>query len=66
MELDESIVLYSLRHTFATELLLTGTPIAIVAKLMGHKDTRMVSKVYGHLEKHPEELRESLRKRDTK
>ena len=47
--LPKNIVNYSYRHTFATEALVKELPIQTVAELLGHKDTRMVSKVYGHL-----------------
>ena len=47
--LPKKIVNYSYRHTFATEALLKELPIQTVSELLGHKDTRMVSKVYGHL-----------------
>jgi integrase len=50
--LPKEIVSYSYRHTFATEALLNDVPIHTVSELLGHTDTRMVSKVYGHLDKH--------------
>ena len=48
----EGLVAYSYRHTFATDALLSGTPIATVAAILGHTDTKMVSQVYGHLDQH--------------
>jgi integrase len=37
------------RHTFASHAVMNGTPLLVVAKALGHSDTRMVEKVYGHL-----------------
>ena len=48
----KGLVAYSYRHTFATDALLSGTPIATVAAMLGHTDTKMVSQVYGHLDQH--------------
>lgn len=39
-----------LRRTFCSWMLQAAVPIAVVADLMGHVDTKMVSRVYGHLE----------------
>jgi site-specific recombinase XerD len=46
------VVAYSYRHSFATDALLSGTPIATVAAMLGHSDTKMVAQVYGHLDQH--------------
>ena len=40
---------HSLRHTFASLAIMDGVPIMIVAKNLGHVDTRMVERHYGHL-----------------
>jgi integrase len=37
------------RHTFASHAVMNGTPLLVVAKTLGHSDTRMVEKHYGHL-----------------
>ena len=42
---------YALRHTFCTLSILAGIPLPVVAKMMGHKDLRMVTQVYGHVVK---------------
>jgi len=38
---------YELRHTFASQLLSQGENPAYIAKLLGHKSTEMVTRVYG-------------------
>ena len=48
----KGVVAYSYRHTFATDAMLSGAPIATVAAMLGHTDTKMVSQVYGHLDQH--------------
>lgn len=40
---------YTIRHSFASHLVMDGVPLKTVAFLMGHTDTKMVDKVYGHL-----------------
>lgn len=55
------VIAYSYRHSFATNALLAGNSLATVAALLGHTDTRMVGKVYGHLDKHREHLLEAAK-----
>ena len=38
-----------LRHTWASLAVMAGVPFLVVAKNLGHADTRMVEKHYGHL-----------------
>ncbi len=38
-----------LRHTYASCLAMRGVPLAVIAVQLGHADTRMVEKYYGHL-----------------
>lgn len=38
-----------LRHTWASQRIMKGMPLMVVAKVLGHRDTRMVEKHYGHL-----------------
>lgn len=40
---------HSLRHTYASHSVMAGAPLLVVAKNLGHADTRMVEKHYGHL-----------------
>lgn len=37
------------RHTFASHATMNGTPLLVVAQNLGHADTRMVERHYGHL-----------------
>jgi integrase len=38
-----------LRHTWASLAVMAGCPLMVVARNLGHNDTRMVEKHYGHL-----------------
>src|SRR5258708_27457462 len=38
-----------LRHTWASHAVMAGMPLMVVAKNLGHRDTRMVELHYGHL-----------------
>lgn len=40
---------HALRHTYASHLVQGGVPLLFVASALGHRDTRMVEKHYGHL-----------------
>ena len=40
---------HALRHTYASHSVMAGAPLLVVAKNLGHSDTRMVEKHYGHL-----------------
>jgi integrase len=42
---------HAIRHTTASLLVEKGVPLAFVAEMLGHSDTRMVSKHYSHLAK---------------
>lgn len=48
-KLPEAFVFHGLRHTYASQLVQAGTPLAIVAKQLGHATTDTVSRTYGHL-----------------
>ena len=37
------------RHTWASHVVMNGVPLLVVAKSLGHSDTRMVELHYGHL-----------------
>jgi site-specific recombinase XerD len=38
-----------LRHSWASHAVMNGVPLMVVARNLGHSDTRMVEKHYGHL-----------------
>lgn len=40
---------HEIRHTWASLAIMAGAPLMVVAKNLGHADTRMVEKHYGHL-----------------
>lgn len=40
---------HGLRHTYASDLVRNGVPMSLVARQLGHADTRSVSATYGHL-----------------
>jgi integrase len=45
----ERISFHGLRHTWASHAVMNGVPLLVVAKNLGHRDSRMVEKHYGHL-----------------
>ena len=45
----EKITFHGLRHTWASLAVMAGMPLMIVARNLGHKDTKMVESHYGHL-----------------
>ena len=49
LEIEPIITSKGARHTFGSVLLNKGVDIQVVAKLMGHKDTSMLIKIYAHL-----------------
>ena len=44
-----AISFHILRHTWASLSVMAGVPLLVVARNLGHADTRMVEKHYGHL-----------------
>jgi integrase len=40
---------HCLRHTYASLMIMNGAPLMVVGRNLGHADTRMVEKHYGHL-----------------
>jgi integrase len=44
-----AINFHALRHTWASLAAMNQVPLMVVAKNLGHADTRMVEKHYGHL-----------------
>ena len=49
--IKKKLSMYSLRHTFTTRMVKTrpDVPLRVIASILGHKDTRMIDKHYGHL-----------------
>ena len=47
--IDLPVNFHGLRHTYASRLAMRGVPLAVIAAQLGHADTRMVEKHYGHL-----------------
>ena len=47
--IDPPLNFHALRHTYATHLAMAGIPFEVLAKQLGHKDTRMVQRHYAHL-----------------
>lgn len=43
---------HGLRHTYASDLVRQGVPLEVVAKQLGHSDTKTVANTYGHLAEH--------------
>lgn len=55
--LPPEFVFHGLRHTYASDLVRRGVPLDIVARQLGHADTRTVTNTYGHLaESYHEEM----------
>jgi integrase len=48
-KIKPAISFHGLRHTWASLAAMNGVPLLVVAKNLGHADTRMVEKHYGHL-----------------
>jgi integrase len=48
-KIDPPVGFHQLRHTWASHAVMGGMPLPVVARNLGHADTRMVEKHYGHL-----------------
>jgi integrase len=44
-----SVTFHILRHTYASQAVMNGVPVAVVAEQLGHKDTRITERHYAHL-----------------
>jgi integrase len=58
--IDSPVNFHGLRHTYASRLAMRGVPFAVIAAQLGHSDTRMVEKHYGHLS--PSYVADTVRK----
>src|ERR1700676_1264033 len=47
--IDPPVNFHGLRHTYASRLTMRAVPLAVIAAQLGHSDTQMVEKHYGHL-----------------
>ena len=45
----DAITLHELRHSYASTMVRAGAPLIVVARALGHADTRMVDQHYAHL-----------------
>ena len=48
-KIEPEVGFHQLRHTWASLAVMGGMPLMVVARNLGHVDTRMVEKHYGHL-----------------
>lgn len=48
-KINPAIGFHVLRHTYGSTLAMRGTPLAVIAKQLGHADTRMTERHYAHL-----------------
>jgi integrase len=53
----KGLVAYTVRHSYCTDGLERGVPIATMSELLGHSSTRMVNQHYNHLSEKREYLR---------
>lgn len=51
----QRITVHKLRHTHASLLISKNIPLQVIAKRLGHTDTNMIQRVYGHLLQETEE-----------
>lgn len=54
------ITAYYFRHSFCTSLYYSGVSMKEAVRLMGHADSKMIMKVYAHLDSEKENTREKL------
>jgi len=47
--IEPAIGFHALRHTWASLRIMGGMPLMVAAAVLGHRDTRMVERHYGHL-----------------
>jgi integrase len=48
-KIKPAVSFHGLRHTWASHAVMNGMPLMVVARNLGHVDTRMVERHYGHL-----------------
>jgi integrase len=47
--ISPAVGFHALRHSYASHSVMGGAPLVVVAAALGHADTRMVSRHYGHM-----------------
>ena len=47
--IDPPVNFHVLRHTYCSHAIMNGAPLMVVGRNVGHADTRMIEKHYGHL-----------------
>ena len=47
--IEPPVTFHGLRHTWASQRIMRGLPVMVAAQVLGHSDTRMVERHYGHL-----------------
>ncbi|WP_048306461.1 integrase family protein [Halomonas sp. PR-M31] len=57
-QLSDDLLLYSLRHNFASQLVMAGTDLLTVSKLMAHSDIQTTIAHYAHLR--PDHTRDAV------
>ena len=58
-KIKPAVGFHGLRHTWASHAVMNGVPLLIVAKNLGHSDTRMVERHYGHMS--PSHIADAIR-----
>ena len=58
----KGVVSYTVRHTYITDALERGVPVATVAELAGHKDLKMIQQHYAHLSEKRKHLSDAARR----
>jgi site-specific recombinase XerD len=53
---------YSVRHTFATDAIIRGVDLQTIATIMGHVDLKMLSRIYQHIRRRSDHIKDGLRK----
>jgi integrase len=48
-KITPAVSFHTLRHTWASLAVMAGVPLLVIAKNLGHADTRMVENHYGHM-----------------
>jgi len=48
-KIKPTVTFHGTRHTWASHSVMNGVPLIVVAKNLGHRDTKQVEGVYGHL-----------------